>query len=252
MADDFYMQYAAHVGHEVTHQSTSGRLTLGTAGLLLGVCIAIIALPESVTVVVVLEAASTAGIGLADGKIAGGLIDSFVGAAPAGNLISGIGSVFLGPTIKQAARVNPDTVASCDGANPAEGSVNVMLGPEVAPMSRRGDRLTCGGTISQGLASVVVGGQPSQKGTPIDEKDPALLKGLTVLSDALNLPKEGTWKLALGLVQLGADIVGDDRLAKLAGVPTMKPANVFEGIKAVSDAKDTAGALLPSGSPDAK
>ncbi len=248
MADDFYMQYAAHVDRGITHSSTKGQITLGVGGLVIGVAIVLVTLPESVTLAVVLEGASTAGLALGDGKIAGGLIDGFIGGSVTEWLVSGLDTVRLGPAVKQAARVHPDTVSSGDHANPAEGSKTVLLGPEFRPMSRRGDRMTCGGTITEGLDSVVVGGLPSQQGVPIEEQDPALLKGLSVLGDVLTLEKSFGWKLALGVVSVGAEVTGHDRLAKIAGAPTSMPTNLAEGVKSVSDGKDAIGALLPGSS----
>lgn len=247
MAEEFYMQYAAHVDHGITHARTSGQLMLAAGGLALGVVIVISTLPESMTVAFVLESASTVGLSISDGKIIGGLIDTFQGAGITEVLATGLETVRLGPEVKMAARVHEDTVSSGDHFSPAEGSKTVFLGPEYKPMSRRGDRMKCNGTITEGLDTVVVGGVPSQQGVAIEEHTPAALKWLSVLGDILSLPKEVSWKLGVGVVQVGAEIADQDRVSKLAGVPLDKPKNVFEGIKFLSDGKDAAGAALPGG-----
>jgi hypothetical protein len=245
MSEELYLQYAAHVGHAVTHSSTTGKLTLAVGGIVIGVAIAIFAAPEAVTMAVVLEGASTVGTYGSAGKIVGGLIDTFVAPSKAGEIISGLDTVLLGPGIRPAARVHEDTHASCDGAIPAEGSKIVMLGPERRPMSRRGDRLECKGIISEGIDSIIVGGIPSKKGVEIEERDP--LKWLGVGLDILSLPKELGWKLAVGVAQVGLEAADQDRAAKLAGVPLDKPKGVASWIKSISDAKDAGGAALPAG-----
>jgi len=245
MADDFYLQYAAHVGHAVTHQSSSGKLALAAGGIVIGAVIVILAAPEAITMAVVLEGASTVGLYGSVGKITGGIVDSFIAPGKAGELISGLNTVLLGPAVKPAARVFEDTHASCDGAIPAEGSKTVMLGPEFKPMSRRGDRLECNGVISEGIDSIIIGGVPSKKGIEIDEKDPAALKWLGVGLDILSLPKELGWKLAVGVAQVALEATDHDKASKLAGVPLDKPTNTAGWIKAFSDANDAAGVVVP-------
>ncbi len=244
MAEEFYIQYAAHVDREVTHSSSTGTLALAAGGILIGVAIVIVAAPEVVTMTVVLEAASTVGDYAGAGKIIGGLVDSFSAPGRAGELVSGLDSVRLGPNVRQAARVHDDTRASCDNEKPAEGSRTVMLGPERVPMSRRGDRLECNGLISQGLESLIIGGVPSKQGVQIDEKDP--LKWLGIGIDILSLPKELGWRLAVGVTQVGLEAADQDQAAKLLGVPTESPTDAVSWVKALSDSKDAVGATLPT------
>lgn len=200
---------AAHVDHQVTHASSTARIVLGItfAALGVGIAVAIIAggaAPAAVvgagvwgasainvSIPVIVSGGSYGGLGMDIGKE----IDKYLAPSPAGKLVSGYPTVLLGPDLKQAARADAaDTVASCEPIQVAEGSKIVMLGPESKPMSRRQDRLKCGGVISQGIRTILVGGDPSLKGQPIAEKDRLAVKALTLLFDLTGVLKSGAKK----------------------------------------------------------
>lgn len=72
---------------------------------------------------------------------------------------TGLDSVRLGPATRPAALA---THASCVGDMHAlmmkSGSATVLLSPALKPMTRRKDATTCNGRVSEGIATVLVGG----------------------------------------------------------------------------------------------
>jgi uncharacterized Zn-binding protein involved in type VI secretion len=161
-----HLEYAAHVTHPVSHTADAATIGLGLLGAAI---VAVVVIYSGGTALTVLSAASAAG-GL--GMDAGKVIDRFSAPSTAGHVTSGVSNVFLGPSVKPAARANmADTKVDCHDEQVAEGSKIVMIGQETKPMSRRGDRTKCGGLIADGVRSIFVGGDPSQLGQPIDEED---------------------------------------------------------------------------------
>lgn len=169
------IELAAHVDHKVTHASSTAKVALGITGAMIGIGISTMVTGGG-TIAVIAAAGAYGGAGLDLGK----MVDKFLAPSPAGKLVSGFPTVLLGPDTKQAARADAeDTKADCDKTLVAEGSKIVMLGEEAKPMSRRQDRLKCGGMISEGIRTIFVGGEASMKGEPINEEDRLAVKALS-------------------------------------------------------------------------
>jgi len=199
---DVHLQYAAHVEHPISHHSEVAQLSVGTIGIL--VTITIIATGGAAGVVAI--SATAAGLAIS----AAAPVDAALPVeAGAGMIASGFPTVLLGNGIMPAARARADDTKStkCHVDEVFEGSSIVMIGPAVRPMSRRGDRIgpECGGTISDGLHTLLVGGVPSAQGIAVDEKDSWLLADMKLAVDAIG----GTATIAKGgIVQGGTQLAG--------------------------------------------
>jgi hypothetical protein len=213
------LEPAARVDDPVTHSSNALQFTLAGIGILCTVTLITIALPEVLAATGVTGAVATGAEAVA-GVVNGGLealswtkntvtiignvasvldtpakaIDKAAFAVSAsGQIGSGFPRVLLGNQIRAAARaLSEDTkTKTCHVDLVFEGSKTVMLGANVAPMSRRTDRTKCGGKIANGLETVLVGGPPSEEGVSVSEADGAWLARLKILSDALGGVKDG-------------------------------------------------------------
>lgn len=176
----YYAEFAARVGSHINHKSEAGRIGLGLAGIVIGVVLVTgsVATGGALVVVVVGSAATYGSIGMDIGKIVDNMAppvvtaDHFIG--------TGVDSVRLGKGIWPAARADSDdTKDAKDGEKMFEGSLIVLIGEDFKPLVRRQDKVLCGGSVVEGIDTIIVGGQPSQKGVPLDAKDSAFLKVLT-------------------------------------------------------------------------
>ena len=161
-----HIHYAAHVDHPIAHRSEIGRLTLGLGAV--AIAAVIIVGTGGGAAILTFAAASTISGAYGVGNTLGTIVDTYI--APPSNecfIKTGLDSVRLGPAVKPAARSDHDDTKTRGWHEDkmAEGSKIVMLGPETRPMSRVGDRADsgCGGKISDGLRSLVVGGVPSRR-----------------------------------------------------------------------------------------
>jgi uncharacterized Zn-binding protein involved in type VI secretion len=191
-----YIEYAAHVDHGVYHTSDTAKITLGL--LAAGIAVFIVATGGAGAVAVIGAAGTAGSLGMDLGKI----IDGYSPKNIEEHIASGLDSVRLGGQRKPAARAFTDSkLTDHGGDNVEEGSENVMLGVQRTPMARRQDRTSCGGTIAEGVKSILVGGNPSKQGRPIEEKegDAAVFFNWSfgMMSAGKNLMKKqfikGTW-----------------------------------------------------------
>jgi hypothetical protein len=224
------INYAAHVDHPINHSSNLGQLTLSLAAVAIAAAVVIYS-GGTALVVLTAEGASTVATAGSVGMTAGKIVDSFVPPAAECYIKSGLESVLLGPSIKPAARADAEdsvTRGRHTDKKMAEGSKIVMLGPLTKPMSRRGDRTECGGTIVDGIHSILVGGEPSKQGIAINEEDSMSVKVLSAILDlvggATTMAKGGALNAARGALTMGSVPVGaagnDDaaKLMKAAGL----------------------------------
>ncbi len=187
-----YIEYAAHVDHGIGHTASAAQISLGITFAAVAV---VFCSSGAGTMACIGGAATAGGVGMDIGKI----VDNFSAPSIDEKLKSGIDSVFLGRAIKNAARAHDDSRGDTHDKRVAEGSILVMLGKEIRPMSRRQDRLLCGGQIAEGNETILVGGEPSQKGQEISEEDSMAVRimsavfgigaGLKDLADPSNLTK---------------------------------------------------------------
>ena len=257
-----HLEYAAHVGHPVTHTSSAARIGLGLTGAILAVAITIgTAGTADVAIMTLVGVAGTyGGVGMDVGKI----VDKYLPPSTAGHIVKGIESVLLGPLGKQAARANSDdTKVDCHSDRMvAEGSAIVLLGKTFEPMSRRQDRTKCSGIISDGLHSLIVGGEPSEKGQSISEEDSTAVKVLggifSLAGAAKSIAKGTTADVLRGTAKAGAvalDNTGHkDAAALLKASTTTSPGSIKDAKNAVNyyglykTTTKTGGALQDIGS----
>lgn len=231
MAD--HIHYAAHVDHPIAHSSEIGRLTLGLGAV--AIAAIVIVGTGGGAAILTFAAASTISGAYGVGNTLGTLVDTYI--APPSNecfIQSGIDSVRLGTGTKPAARSDHDDTKTrgWHTKKMAEGSKIVMLGPETRPMSRVGDRSECGGKISDGLRSLVVGGVPSKDGVDIDEQTSTSLWAITLAFDLVGAVgtggSGGKLNVARGVAQgIGAVVGGDVQTATGLATTTM-PKNALD------------------------
>jgi hypothetical protein len=221
------IEYAAHVGHRVTHDSNVGQIGLGIAGIVVATVAAVASAPATITAVVIYTAVGAIGTYGSLGMDLGKLVDNFRGRVDAGPILTGLTTVKLGPDRRDAARAFTDTTTECHTREVAQGSLVVMLGPERRPMSRRGDRLRCAdGRIAEGLTSLFVGGASSEVGQQVKD---GFVSGMSTtlawmsIFGALGLRE---WRgAAADIASQVASATGNDAAADLlaaggAGMPT--------------------------------
>jgi hypothetical protein len=199
-----YMNYAAHVDHGVSHTDVAIPLGLSIVG---AVAVAAFVVYTGGTGLAVLSLAGSLG-GTAGhvGLLVGGRVAQ---REKAGVIVTGFDPVRLGPGLKPAARAHPDTRTDC-GHEIVEGSLEVVLGPEFAPMSRLEDKEGDGGIICEGMSQgdvLVVGGPGSKQGVTYDE-NPTSLKIASLIYTAMGLHASFTGS---GLSKLGGtlDVLGE-------------------------------------------
>lgn len=236
-----HLHYAAHVDHPISHTASIGRLSAGLT--VAAIAAVVVATTTTGGVWVVAFAAVGAGSnGYELGKMLGGLYDEYV-APPVDTCFirTGIESVRLGPSAKQAARAgHEDSVTRGDHTDMkmAEGSRIVMLGPEARPMTRVGDRadVSCGGTVSDGLRSLIVGGAPSREGETIEESDSTALWMADLaasIAGAVSTAGGGTKAdLARAALQTAGALTDNPAVKALQPLAMTKPKNALDAFGA--------------------
>lgn len=232
MAD--HIHYAAHVDHPIAHTSEIGRLTLGLGAV--AIAAIVIVGTGGGAAILTFAAASTISGAYGVGNTLGTLVDTYVAPASAECFIqSGIDSVRLGTATRPAARSDHDdtkTRGRHTNKKMAEGSRIVMLGPETRPMSRVGDRTECGGKISDGLRSLVVGGVPSKDGVAIEEQSSTSLWAITLAFDLVGAVgtggSGGALNVGRGVLQGVGAVAGGDVQTATGVLTTTMPKNALD------------------------
>lgn len=250
------IQYAAHVDHPIAHTSNIGRLTLGIGAALIATVVVVYSGGTALLAFgPAMAAAGTVATAGSVGILAGTPVDAALPKVNECFIATGLQTVLLGPNIKPAARADsPDTkTRGWHEIKAAEGSKIVMLGPEFKPMSRRGDRIDsgCGGTIVDGIHSILVGGEPSKQGVKIGEEDSTSLKVLTAIFDlvggASTAVKGGLVNAARGAAQIAAVPIGGDEGKFLKAIGTGRPGNLLEAIDSTNTVVDGANGAVNLG-----
>uniref|UniRef100_UPI00158D1963 DUF6531 domain-containing protein n=1 Tax=Pseudomonas sp. KK4 TaxID=1855729 RepID=UPI00158D1963 len=163
---------AARFGDEIAHTSALGGFLIGAA---LGIAL----------VATVAIATFTCGFGVAllAGLVAGvgGSLLTSMGEAigsrfssPSGTIVLASANVFINS--RKAAHVEK-SIGACDKhpgpVQVAEGSTNVFINGTAA--ARKGDKITCGATISSGSGNVFIGGG-THRYLPVDDEIPGWLR----------------------------------------------------------------------------
>ncbi len=254
------LNYAAHVDHPINHASNLGQIALSITGVIVAAAVVIYS-GGTALVVLSIEGASTiataGSVGMAGGKI----VDNFIPPSAECWIKTGLETVLLGPQIKPAARADADdskTRGRHDDKKMAEGSKIVMIGPLTKPMSRRGDRTECGGTIVDGVHSILVGGDPSKQGISINEEDSMSVKVLSAIFDIVGgtttMFKGGVVNVIRGAATVGSvglGATGNDDAAKIVKAGALgPPGNWLEWADAVNtgiDGVKAAGNVVTGG-----
>jgi uncharacterized Zn-binding protein involved in type VI secretion len=219
------LERAARVGDPVQHSGIEAGGWTGLAlGLLIGAAVvgaAVLCAPAVGAVLVgsaVVEAAAVGasttavalGVASATSTVIGaGLTGESVGELvgkhthhDAGDIIDGAHTVFTGEGMPKAARIT-DPVKCHAGKRIAQGSDSVFI--ENHNASRKGDGTECGGTIHDGCATVLIGGNPA--GDMGSESVSGLLTGtkrtLDATSTVLGFVNPKNW-VAVALQATGA------------------------------------------------
>jgi uncharacterized Zn-binding protein involved in type VI secretion len=240
------LQYAAHVDHPISHHSENVQLTVAAIGIL--ATVTIIATGGTAGLVVI--ASTATGLGIDAAAVADKAMPM---ESDAGQIATGFEKVLLGNAIKPAARANSDDSKSkiCHVAKMFEGSKIVMLGPSLRPMTRRGDRVAepCGGTVADGVHTILVGGNPSREGEPLDEGDSDLLKEVKLLNDVIGGSAtivKGS--VVQGMTQLGAaglSAAGQEDASNLAKVMSIRnPENALDAVDSANTAVKGIGSAV--------
>ena len=163
---------AARFGDEISHTSALGGFLIGAAlGIALVATVAIATFTCGFGVA--LLAGLAAGIGGSLLTAAGEAIGSMF-SSPSGTITTASHNVFINSL--KAARVEK-SIGACDKhpgpVQIAEGSTNVFINSVAA--ARKGDKLTCGATISGGSDNVIVGGG-TYRYLPVDDEIPQWLR----------------------------------------------------------------------------
>ncbi len=247
----FFLDYAAHVENDVVHTSSVMRETLGISAAAIGVVISFVVTEGGISAVMFAAMTDAVRFGAAAADL-GSILDSVGPKSSEGKIVAGFKEVLLGPKILPAARASaPETKLSCHSDPIAEGSKTVVIGSDFKPMVRRNDRTGCGGVISTGLLSLMVGGEPSAAGVQIDEKDSDTVRlmnvafglGSTARSFARGQMLSGLFKGSAAL----ATEQGDKKSAavlKGAGALTSVPGNTFDAGMAARSVQKGASTLL--------
>ena len=163
---------AARFGDEIGHTSALGGFLVGAAlGIALVATVAIATFTCGFGVA--LLAGMAAGIGGSLLTAAGEAIGSKF-SSPSGTIVTASPNVYINK--RKAAHVDKSTGACDKHPGPvkvADGSINVFING--APAARKGDKLTCGATISSGSGNVYIGGG-TQRYLPVDDEIPGWLR----------------------------------------------------------------------------
>ena len=204
-------------------------------------------------------AVSTTAAGISGGKALGEVVGSYQINPNAGDIADGSPTVATGLGQPRAARMS-SPLRCHPGDQVATGSDSVFIDPPEWPASRKLDYTSCGGQISDGCPTVLIGGNPVKRvGTEIKERPGTGYKVTFLVIDIV-----GT---AAGLVQVPENLarwgtnawyVNASQIAKIAGagvkvetwtdVPTAKTqdATVSPVLKGISAASDIAtGRMTP-------
>ena len=163
---------AARFGDEISHTGALGGFLIGAAlGIALVATVAIATFTCGFGVA--LLAGLAAGVGgsllTAAGEALGSLLTS-----PSGTITTASPNVFINS--RKAARVEK-SIGACDKhpgpVQIAEGSTNVFINSVAA--ARKGDKLTCGATITSGSGNVIIGGG-TYRYLPVDDEVPEWLR----------------------------------------------------------------------------
>ena len=163
---------AARFGDDISHTSALGGFLIGAAlGIALVATVAIATFTCGFGVA--LLAGLAAGIGGSLLTAAGEAIGSMF-SSPSGTIVTASPNVFVNS--RQAAHVALSLGACSKHPGPvqvAEGSTNVFINGTAA--ARKGDKITCGATISSGSDNVLIGGG-TQRYLPVDDEIPGWLR----------------------------------------------------------------------------
>ena len=163
---------AARFGDEISHTSALGGFVVGAVlGIALVATVAIATFTCGFGVA--LLAGLAAGVGGSLLTAAGEAIGSLF-SSPSGTLITASPDVFINS--RKAAHVEKSIGACKKHSGPvkvAEGSTNVFINSVAA--ARKGDKLTCGATISSGSDNVFIGGG-RYRYLPVDDEIPGWLR----------------------------------------------------------------------------
>jgi hypothetical protein len=208
-----YMAFPAHVDHPIDH-STETRVAFALLGIGIGALIVIGTGGWAVAALITAEGIGLMGNAGAIGFYVVGMpLDTWVfPKTGACTIASGLPSVMLGPELKRAARADSqDTLTSGRHREYTmfEGSRTVMLGKEQSPMSRVGDRSSCGGTIANGVHSILVGGPPSKEGVRLGEEDSREAKIVKLLISAASMTNSLMKPDNLNKARGGAKAIGE-------------------------------------------
>jgi RHS repeat-associated protein len=163
---------AARFGDELSHTSALGGFLIGAAlGIALVATVAIATFTCGFGVA--LLAGLVAGVGGSLLTAAGEKIGSMF-SSPAGTIVTASPNVFINS--RKAAHVEKSTGACDKHPGPvkvAEGSTNVFINGTAA--ARKGDKMTCGATLSSGSDNVFIGGG-THRYLPVDDEIPGWLR----------------------------------------------------------------------------
>ncbi|MGN8262176.1 DUF6531 domain-containing protein, partial [Pseudomonas sp. SMSB3] len=163
---------AARFGDQISHTGALGGFLLGAAlGIALVATVAIATFTCGFGVA--LLAGLAAGIGGSLLTAAGEALGSMF-SSPTGTITTASPNVFINS--RKAARVEK-SIGACDKhpgpVQIAEGSTNVFINSVAA--ARKGDKLTCGASISSGSDNVIIGGG-TYRYLPVDDEIPEWLR----------------------------------------------------------------------------
>ncbi|SEK57365.1 RHS repeat-associated core domain-containing protein [Pseudomonas agarici] len=163
---------AARFGDEIAHTSALGGFLIGAAlGIALVAAVAIATFTCGFGVA--LLAGLAAGVGGSLLVAAGEAIGSSF-SSPSGTIVTASPNVFVNS--RKAAHVE-QSIGACDKhpgpVKVAEGSTNVFINGTAA--ARKGDKLTCGATISSGSGNVFIAGG-THRYLPVDDEIPGWLR----------------------------------------------------------------------------
>lgn len=152
---------AARLGDPIAHTNAlSGLIAGAVTGVVLAAAVVAVVGTGGVAAVAIGAGIAAAGAG---GALSGKYIGELIPTSPTGAIASGAGTVIIGG--RPAARAGQD-LATCSGATPlmphgspviAQGSSSVIIEGRMA--ARKADKLVCGAAISDGCASVIIGGE---------------------------------------------------------------------------------------------